>query len=330
VDHPGPASDTDLDIRSLRQFVAVAEELSFTRAAARLYVAQQAVSREIRRLERRLGRPLFVRSTRRVALTADGSHLLERARELLALHDQLLLELDASRRPIMLDLHSDGRVTGLRVLQAVRAASPELEFRGRHGGSAAAMRALEAGEIQVALGRVDRLGTVTPPWLEHAFLRWEPLAVLLPERHPLAALDAVPVRELDGVTIDVNPNDPEAPDWSDLVRQFLAFSGARATPPHAPALGPENQADHLVRQGIPILTGVDHRPVAGGVIRQLVDPVPIYAWSIAWRRGLDRRLLRTIRSAADAVADAEGWRTLPDDAWLPEPEASALRSTVHR
>jgi Bacterial regulatory helix-turn-helix protein, lysR family/Phosphotriesterase family len=75
----------ELDLRLLRHFVAVAEELHFTRAAARLYVAQQALSRDIRRLEQQLGVRLLTRTTRQVRLTADGERLLVRARELLAL-----------------------------------------------------------------------------------------------------------------------------------------------------------------------------------------------------------------------------------------------------
>ncbi len=69
-----------LDPRLLRAFVTVAEELHFTRAAARLYVAQQALSRDVRRLERELGAELFVRTTRQVTLTADGERLLPHAR----------------------------------------------------------------------------------------------------------------------------------------------------------------------------------------------------------------------------------------------------------
>jgi DNA-binding transcriptional LysR family regulator len=77
----------ELDLRLPRSFAAVARELHFTRAAARLYVAQQALSRDISRLERQLGIRPFARTTRRVALTVEGERLLVRARELLALHD---------------------------------------------------------------------------------------------------------------------------------------------------------------------------------------------------------------------------------------------------
>ena len=63
----------DLDTRLLRAFVVVAEELSFTRAAERLHLAQQALSAQVRQLESRLGVQLFERTTRRVALTAAGS-----------------------------------------------------------------------------------------------------------------------------------------------------------------------------------------------------------------------------------------------------------------
>ena len=72
-----------LDFRQLEFFVAVAEELSFTRAAERLHVAQPWLSAEVRKLEAGLGYPLFERSTRHVALTQEGRHLLPHARAVL-------------------------------------------------------------------------------------------------------------------------------------------------------------------------------------------------------------------------------------------------------
>ncbi|HEX6867517.1 MAG TPA: LysR family transcriptional regulator, partial [Candidatus Limnocylindrales bacterium] len=270
-----PIRDRDIEIRSLRAFVAVAEELSFTRAADRLSIAQQAISREIRRLEDLLGRPLFVRTTRRVTLTADGERLLLRARDLIALHDQLVDAVGATDRPVVLDLLSEGRLTGPRILDAIRSAAPEREFRGRYGhGLAAALRQLLTGELDIALGRARRRGGRLPDGIATRLVRWEPLGVLLPATHPLASLDAVPVGALAGMEIDVDPADPAAPEWSDLVVQFLELSGARPTAPHLAALGLENQADHLVRQGVPILTGVDQTALPGGVLRPLVDPVP--------------------------------------------------------
>ena len=113
--------DVDLDLRSLRYFVAAAEELHFTRAAERLFVAQQALSRDIRRLEDQLGVALFVRTTRKVALTADGERLLVRAREILALHDVALGELAEPTGPVLVDIISGSRLTGVRISNGLRA-----------------------------------------------------------------------------------------------------------------------------------------------------------------------------------------------------------------
>jgi DNA-binding transcriptional LysR family regulator len=86
-----------MDLRQLEYFVAVAEELHFTRAAAAVHVAQPALSQQIQKLEAELGQPLLVRSSRHVALTEAGELLLPRARALLADADAARAELDSLR-----------------------------------------------------------------------------------------------------------------------------------------------------------------------------------------------------------------------------------------
>jgi len=85
-----PQAPDGVEVRHLRAFVAVAEELNFGRAAARLYVSQPALSRQIRALERLVGCELLRRSTHRVELTVAGSALLDRARRLLADLDEAI------------------------------------------------------------------------------------------------------------------------------------------------------------------------------------------------------------------------------------------------
>lgn len=346
VNNPGGPIGNELEIRSLRYFVAAAEELNFTRAAARLYVAQQALSREIQRLEARLGTPLFERTTRRVSLTPDGERLLVRARDLVAAHDAVWAEVRVPvAAPVVVDLMSEGRLTGSRVLEAARARAPEIEFRGRHSpGTGAALDELAAGRVDVVFGRVSWLDAKPMPTIEHVLVRLEPLSVLLPADHPLAQREAVPIRSLRGLEVDGLPPHDDAPEWTDLVRQFLALSGAHSTPPHLPAIGLEEQGYHLVRQGVPILTAIDHHGVPGGVMRPLVEPVPLYAWSMAWRRNSLGEALGALREAAASIATAEGWLVAATDfddraaagsqarihqaggTWLPEPEASRLAS----
>jgi DNA-binding transcriptional LysR family regulator len=317
--------DAALDIRALRSFVAVADELHFTRAANRLFVAQQALSRDIRKLEAQLGVQLFVRTTRRVTLTPEGAQFLGRARELLRLHDQAIAEIRQPRRAVLVDLMSEGRQTGLSVLEAARQLAPSVEFRGRYGGAMGlSFRRLQAAELDVALGRARWRGQRDDGGIEREVVRYEPLALLLPATHPLAAMDAVPVAALRGQEIDANPAHPDAFEWIDLSSQLLELAGAVATPEHDAATGLDDQAHHLIQQNLPILTAIDHVPVPGGVVRPIVDPVPIYCWSIAWRAGAHPAGLAALRESATRLREERRWLELPDGAWLPEPEASTI------
>jgi DNA-binding transcriptional LysR family regulator len=320
----------ELDLRLLRHFVAVAEELHFTRAAARLYLAQQALSRDIARLERQLGLRLFTRTTRKVALTPDGERLLLRARELLALHDQTLQELHGpgEGRPLLVDLLAGGH-TPTRVLQAARQHAPHAELVARfHGGFGAALSLLLAGRIDVAFGRSEGLGQPFPTTqLVRRLVRLEPLALLLPVEHPLAVLDTIPLAALAGTQVDTSAGNEQAPEWVDLGARLLAAFGAEASPPHPHAAGLEETVRHLRAEGLPILTLAERSLAPGVVVRPLTDPVPLYPWTMAHHHELRHPALDALHAAAGQLARRERWLEPPPDHWIPDPDAAAFGFT---
>ena len=314
----------ELDPRLLRHFVAVAEELHFTRAAARLYVAQQALSRDIGRLERQLGVRLFTRTTRRVALTAEGERLLVRARELLALHDLTLQEVAGQDRPLLVDLLAEGH-TPARVLEAARQQASRAELVARfHGGFGAALEPLLAGQLDVAFGRSEGLGRPFPTQLARRLIRLEPLALLLPQEHPLAALEAVPMAALRGTRVDASVGNEHAPEWVDLGTRLLAAFGAEPSPAHPHAEGLEETMRHLRAEGLPILT-LSERPLANDVVaRPLTEPVALYPWTMVHHRDLRHPGLDALHASIDELASQERWLEPPPDHWIPAPDTAVF------
>lgn len=307
----------ELDLHLLRSFVAVAEELHFTRAANRLYLAQQALSRDIRRLESQLGVPLFSRSTRHVTLTTDGERLLEYARSLLALNDAALGELRGTARPLLVDVIGEG-LTGARIVEAARLAAPQFEFTVRYGGGlGAALPKLLAGRLDVAFGRTEGLGRPFPAELTRRFLRYEPLALLIPQDHPLAELAEVPCDMLRGAEVDASAGNEDAPEWVALAVSLLETFGGRPSAPHPHVVGTGETARHLQSHGLPILTMIERPAVPGAVIRPLVGPVPGYAWAMVHGRDTRHPALAALRSAAAELAAREGWEKIADAVWLP-------------
>ncbi len=312
----------ELDLRLLRSFVAVAEELHFTRAADRLYVAQQALSRDIRRLESQIGAPLFTRSTRRVTLTPDGERLLVHARSLLALNDAALEDLRGATRPLLVDVIGEA-LTAARIVDAARLAARQFEFTVRYGGGmGAALPQLLAGRLDVAFGRTEGLGRPFPAELTRRLVRYEPLALLIPDGHPLAALPEVPLERLRGMELDASAGNEDAPEWVDLAVSLLEAFGARPSAPHPHVIGTSETARHLESHGLPILTMSECPAVRGAVVRPLVEPVPVYAWAMVHRRDARHAALATLRSVATELAGKQGWEKTPDGAWLPSAAAT--------
>jgi len=121
-----------IELRHLRYFLAVAEELNFSRAAERLHIAQPALSAQIRALESQVGCELFARTTRKVELTANGEMLLEDARDILERVDSAVAKLQAASRGergllrIGFVAHGAGE-TGTEIMRRFAEAFPSIE-----------------------------------------------------------------------------------------------------------------------------------------------------------------------------------------------------------
>ncbi|MFE4023643.1 LysR family transcriptional regulator [Streptomyces sp. NPDC059101] len=316
-----------IDPRLLRAFTAVAEELHFTRAAARLYVAQQALSRDVRRLERELGAQLFVRNTRQVALTAEGERLLPYARRVLAAHEELAAALRAEpARPLVVDVGAPVG-TAYRVLEeARRRVSDSCELVARfHSGLTGAAAALAAGRLDVSFGRFAGLPGSARTGLVHRPVRLEPMAVLLRADHPLAGAAAVPLGRLAGETLYAAAGNPHTAEWTDLAARLFAGRGIAMAEPFPEIEGAEEFVRVVRKRGWSVLASTEFIEVPGMVLRPVVDPVPLSPVGMVWRRGLRHPGLDALRAAARELGAREGWLTLPGDGWwLPAADAAAM------
>jgi DNA-binding transcriptional LysR family regulator len=270
-----------MEMRQLRYFVAVAEELHFRRAAARLHISQPPLSQQIRALEEEMGCTLLARTRRRVELTAAGEAFLRDARALLSELDGAV---DTARR---IDAGQAGRLrvtfVGSALLSVVpgivqrfRAARPGVELELRERSTVDQLRAVSAGIVDV--------GLVRPPLDEDlAELRCdvvlrERTVLALPVGHPLAALRRVPLRRLAAEPFVLFPR-AQAPGFHDRLIGSVAAAGA---PPLVVQYAPEMLTIiGLVAAGIGLslvpasvarlaLDGVTYRPVAGAPGAELV------------------------------------------------------------
>ena len=186
-----------VELRHLRYFIAVAEELNFSRAAERMHMAQPPLSAAIRQLERDLGVDLFVRTTREVRLTDAGSAFLAGARRTLA--DAERAAEDAKRAGagelgrLRLAFSWSTRFETLPTLgRAFRASHPGVELLAQEMWNARIPSAFTSGSIDIALSLCPEIAAE----LELAPIRKERLVAVLPEAHALACEEAIPLSSL--------------------------------------------------------------------------------------------------------------------------------------
>lgn len=203
----------DVDLRKLRYFVAVAEELHFGRAAESLHIAQPVLSRQIRALEDELKARLFLRDKRGTALTPAGVQLLVDARPLLANADALRRRVGRAARGA--DRFTVGFMPGLIVSAAIRvlaARHPALTVDVVRTGWYDQTDVIHDGRVDVSFVRlpVDQRGLQLRPLLT------EPRVVVLPVDHRLARRPSISVADLADEQL---AQDPDAvPEWRDIAR----------------------------------------------------------------------------------------------------------------
>jgi DNA-binding transcriptional LysR family regulator len=310
----------DLDLRLVRYAVVLADELHFARAAARLQIAQQTLSAQITQLEARLGLQLFVRDRRHVELTPAGELFTRRGRDLLAEAQDLLAELhDSAAPPLRLDVITEGLTSGIvaRELRP-RLADVLLEVVQGHG-LAATVPAIAAGRVDLAFGWVDGIGKPLPSSLSHQLVRWEPVGIVVPASHPLAAYEQVPLRELAAYPLVLHTA-AEAADWHAWNEQVAAAFGLR-TGWHLHGHGRDSANAAVLNYHAPAFAPLE-APVPDRVVsRPIVDPVPLCPISVVWRsRGRTSARLRRAISAIQEIASEHNWLARPTaDHWVPTP-----------
>lgn len=239
-----------LDFNQLTCFVAVAEELHFGRAAARLFMTQPPLSRQIQLLEHALGVKLFERTSRTVRLTTAGQVFLVDATRLLNLAEQAAISAQRASKG------ETGRVTigftaaaGYEIvpglLAAAKRALPDIDVVLRELISVAQIAALESNTID--LGFLRPLFSRQP--IEFALIESEPLVVAMPAHHELAARERIALSDMNGQPF-VMHSPKEGKYFHDLILGLFVSSGV--TPDYIQYLDQTHTILALVRAGLGI------------------------------------------------------------------------------
>jgi DNA-binding transcriptional LysR family regulator len=317
----------DLDLRLVRYFIVVADELHFGRAAARLHISQPALSKEVRRLETALGFRLLARDSRHVALTPEGARFLRDARVLIS----QAVRMSHPDDPGIRIAHIFDLDTSRLVSDAFSARFPDVPVMASSIDSRRQFDALLDGLLDVAMIRLTpEMAARHPSGWRHRPLRLEPFWLVGRPGDPEADTASLEERPLEVF------GDPSGSAGFNVHGQYLAALEHRLGIPfrwlgnpgtfalcHArmqrstePAylLEFESYAFRFREIGVPI-----HRPR---------EVQPLYPWSIVWRDETPAPAVAGFVEVAQELADAHRW--LDPDAAVPtwQPAAGSRPSLV--
>lgn len=299
-----------MELRTLRYFVTLAEELHFGRAAQRLAITQPPLSLAIRALEEELRVRLFARNRRQVALTHAGGTFLVEARAILARAGEAVQLARAADRgevgKLVIGFMSASIYTLLpRVLREFAAGRPRVRLELRELTLPQQLSALRRGDIDAAFVRPP----VADAELDTEVLLEEPLCVALPARHPLAALRRVRAAQLAGEPFVMFQRSPGLV-LHDLVLGFCLQQG------FAPRVAQEVSQTHAVIGLVSAGIGVALVPASaqeirlrGVVFRPLAERSPPVGTALAWRRDDASPVRTAFVDTARRVADRRAART---------------------
>jgi DNA-binding transcriptional LysR family regulator len=269
-----------MELRQLRYFVAVAEELHFRRAAARLHISQPPLSQQIAALEDELGVRLLERTRRRVEMTPAGEAFLRDARATLAELDVAVSTaraIDAGQEGVLRVGFVGSALLSIvpSTVQRFRRTRPGIEIELRERSTVEQLRAVSTGLVDVGLVRPP---IETDESLHTEVVMRERTVAAIPEGHPLARLRRVPLRRLATQPLVLFPR-RQAPGYHDLLIGRLAATGST---PQIAQYAPEMMTlIGLVAAGIGVspvpasvthlaIDGVTYRPLSGAPDTELV------------------------------------------------------------
>ena len=212
-----------MELRHLRYFITVAEELNFSKAALKLYTAQPSLSQQIKDLEEDVGVKLLNRTKRKVELTEEGAVFLEQARLTLAQADKAV----AMARQVSQAKQQMLRIGFVPVaemkifpyiLPNLRVQNPDLKIELLSLNNNEQMRLLKKGDLDLTFTRYN----FNSDEIESQFVIREPLIFLLPKDHPLAKYERISVKALNGIDFII----PSAEQSLTLNQAILDFAKA--------------------------------------------------------------------------------------------------------